>query len=54
MARFLSVDGSISYVSKPNKLSTAKLEDNVLKMDGALFMRLGTTKCHLSDKSKSH
>ena len=43
MARSLSVDGSISYVSKPKKLGTAKLDDNVLQLDGALFMQLDTT-----------
>ena len=49
-----SVDGSVSYVSKAKKLRTAKLDDNVLKPDGVLFMRLDTTKCHLSDKAKGH
>ena len=49
-----SVDGSISYVSKPKKLRMAKLDDNVLKLDGALFMRLDTTKCHLAEKEKGH
>ena len=54
MASSSSVDGSVSYVSKSKKLRTAKLDENVLKPDGALLMRLGTTKCHLSDKSKGH
>ena len=49
-----SVDGSVSYVSKPKKLRTAKLDENVLKPDGALFMRLDTTKYHLADKAKGH
>ena len=46
-----SAAGSISYVSKPKKLRTAKLDNNVLKPDEALFMRLDTTKCHLKDKA---
>ena len=50
MAISLSVDGSVSYVSKPKKLRTAKLDDNVLKPDGELFMRLDTNKWHLADK----
>ena len=54
MAISLSVDVSVSYVSNPNKLRTAKLYDNVLKPDGALFMQLFTTKCHLEDKAKGH
>ena len=49
-----SVDGSVSYVGKRKKLRTAKLDDNVLKPDGALFMRLDTTKCHLADTAKGH
>ena len=52
MASSLSVDGSVLYVSKPKKLCAAKLDDNVLKPDGALFMRLDTNKCNLADKSK--
>ena len=54
MASSSSVDGSVSYVSKPKKLRTEKLDDNVLNPDGALFMRLDTTKCHLADKTKVH
>ena len=54
MASSLSVDGSVSYVRKPKKLRTAKLDDNALKPDGALFMWLNTTKCHLADKEKGH
>ena len=54
MASSLSIDGYVSYVSKPKKLRTKKLDDNVLKPDGALFMRLDRTKCHLSDKAKVH
>ena len=54
MASYFSVDGSVSYVSKPKKLYTEKLDDNLLKPDGALFMRLDTTKCHLADKAKGH
>ena len=54
MASSLSVDGSVLYVSKPEILRTAKLDDNVLNPDGALFMWLDTTKCHLSDKAKGH
>ena len=54
MASSSSVDGSVSYVSKPKKVCTAKLDDNVLKTDGALFMRLDTTKCHLADNAKGH
>ena len=52
MASSSSVDGYVSYVSKPNKLCTAKLDDNLLKPDGALFMWLDTTNCHLADKAK--
>ena len=52
MAISSSVDGSVSYVSKPKKLRTEKLEDNMLKPDGALFMRLDITKFHLADKAK--
>ena len=52
MASSSSVDGSASYVSKPRKIRTAKLDENVLKPDGELFMRLDTTKCHLADKEK--
>ena len=54
MASSSSVDGYVLYVSKPKKLRTAKLYDNVLKPDGALFMRLDTTKCHLADNAKGH
>ena len=36
------------------KRHTEKLDDNALKRDGALFMRLDTTKCHLADKAKGH
>ena len=54
MARSLSVDGSVLYVSKPNTLRTEKLDNNVLQPDGALFMRLDTTKCHLADKVKGY
>ena len=43
----LSVYGSVSYLSKPKKLCTLKLDDNMLNPDGALFMQLDTTKCHL-------
>ena len=32
----------------------AKLDNNVLKTDGALFMRLDTTNCHLSDKERGN
>ena len=49
-----SVDGSVSYVSNPKKLRTDKLDDNVLKQNGALFMQLDTTNCHLSDKEKGN
>ena len=38
----------------PKKLCTAKLDDNALQPDGALFMRLDATKCHLADKAKVH
>ena len=48
-----SVDGSVSYVSNPKKLRTAKLDKNVLNPDGELFMRLDTTKYNLSDKARS-
>ena len=48
----LSVDVSVSYVSNPKKLRTSKLDENVLKLDGELFMRLDTTKYHLSDKTR--
>ena len=54
MASSSSVDGSMLYVSNPKKLRTAKLDNNVLKLDGALFMQLDTTKFHLADKSKGH
>ena len=54
MASSLSVDGSILYVSKSKKLRTAKLDENALQPDGALFMRLDTTKCHVADKPKGH
>ena len=52
MASSSSVDGYVSYVSKPKKLCTAKLDDNVLNPYRELFMRLDTTKCHLEDKAK--
>ena len=54
MASSSSVDGSVSYVSKPKELHTAKLNNNALKPDGSLFMWLDTTKCHLADKAKVH
>ena len=54
MASFSSVDGSVSYVSKPKKLRTEKLENNTLNPDGELFMKLDTTKCHLADNAKGH
>ena len=54
MASSSSVDGSVLYVSKPKKLCTAKLDYNALQPNGALFMRLETTKCHLADKAKGH
>ena len=54
MASSSSVDGYVSYVSKPKKLRMAKLDNNMLKPDGALFMRLDTTKCHLAYKEKGH
>ena len=54
MASSSSVGGSVSYVSKPKKLRTSKLDDKVLKPDGALFMRLDKTKCHLADNAKGH
>ena len=54
MASSLSVDGSVSYVSNPKKLRTAKLDENVLKPDEALFMQLDTNKCHLADEVKGH
>ena len=54
MASSSSVDGSVLYVSKRKKICTEKLDDNMLNPDGALFMRLDTTKCHLSDKAKVH
>ena len=54
MASSSSVDGYVTYVSKPKKICTAKLDDNVLKPDGSLFMQLDTTKCHLADKAKGH
>ena len=44
----------VSYVSKRKKLRTAKLDNNTLKPDGALFMQLDTAKCHLADKSKGN
>ena len=49
-----SVDSSVSYVSKRKKFRTEKLDENVLKPDGTLFMQLDTTKCHLADKEKGH
>ena len=52
MASSSSVDGSVLYVSNPQKLRTEKLADNALHTDEALFMRLDTTKCHLADKAK--
>ena len=54
MASSSSVDGYVSYVSKPKKIRTEKLDENVLKPDGSLFMRLDTTKYHLADNSKGH
>ena len=54
MASSLSVDGSVLYVSKREKLRTEKIDNNTLQPDGELFMRLYTTKCHLADKSKGH
>ena len=54
MASSSSVDGSVLYVSKPKKLRTEKLDDNVLNPDGEMFMRLYTIKCHLADKAKGH
>ena len=54
MSRSLSVDGSVSYISKTKKLRTEKLYDNVLKLDGTLFMRLDATKCHLAYKANVH
>ena len=54
MSRSSPVDGYVSYVSKPKKLCTAKLDNNVLKPDEALFMRLDTTKFHLSDKARNN
>ena len=54
MASSSSVDGSVSYVSNPKKLRTEKLDDNVLKLDGAFFMQLDTIKCRLADKAKGH
>ena len=54
MAGSSSVDSSVSYVSNPKKLRTSKLDDNALNPDGALFMRLDTTKCHLADKEKAN
>ena len=54
MASSSSVDGYISYLSKPKKLRTAKLDNNVLNSDGALFMPLDTTKLHLADEAKDH
>ena len=54
MAISSSVDGSILYVSKSKKLRMAKLDENALQPDGALFMRLDTTKCHLLDKAKGN
>ena len=52
MASSSSINGSVSYVSKPKKLRTEKLDDNVLNPDGALFTRLDTTMCHLADQAK--
>ena len=52
MASSFSVDGSVSYVSKPKTLCRTKLDDNVLKQDGSMLMRLDTTKVHLADKEK--
>ena len=54
MARSSSVDGYVSYVSKPKKLRTANLDNIMLKTDKALFMRLDTTKCNLLDEAKGH
>ena len=54
MASSSSVDGSVSYVSKPKELRTVKLYNNALKPDGALFMWLDTTEFHLADKAKFH
>ena len=54
MASSPSVDGSVSYVSKSKKFCTAKLDNNVLKTDGALLMRLYTTKFHLEDNAKGN
>ena len=54
MASSSSVDGSVSYVSKSKKLRTAKLDKNVLKTNGEMFMRLGKTKCNLEDRAKYH
>ena len=49
-----SVDGFVSYVSKPKELCTAKLDDYVLNPDGALFMRLNTTNFNLAYKAKGY
>ena len=54
MASSSSVGGSVSYVSKPKKLRTAELDNNVLNPDEELFMRLDTTNYHLEDKANSH
>ena len=54
MASSSSVDSYVSYVSKRKKLRTAKLYNNALKPDGALFMQLDTTKYHLAYKAKCH
>ena len=54
MASCSPVDVSVSYVSKPKKIRKAKLDKNMLKPDGALFMWLDKTKCHLEDKAKGH
>ena len=54
MASSSSVDGYVSYVSKPKKLRTANLDNIMLKTDKALFMRLDTTKCNLLDEAKGH
>ena len=41
MASSLSVDGYVTYVSKPKKLRTEKLDDNVLKPDGGTVHVVG-------------
>ena len=52
MSIFSSLDGSASYVSVAKKLCAAKLDENVLKQDGALSMRLDITQYHLPDNTK--